>query len=261
MAAAEPLHLSGPRVLPLEGSQAAWRVRAGSVALFASQTRGGQPEGPRRPLGEIGAHGMLFGLPAATAGGRGVFAIASAQAELEPLGWEGFLAWFSEDGASAAQALEAWLKALASYELAAAPQAASSAADPGVSLEPGQAWTPGPRVRWMRVTEGYVRWMGRPDTPLGGDAGWLPMPPGRWVEAGTRSALAVRETEAFAEREPLLLGLRTFHALTLLGLDEADALEGRAGEERIQARRAFTRRFLGNALHALASVTSGRSEP
>lgn len=256
-----PIALQGPRTLLLSGAETSWRVLSGFVTLFAAQVRDGLPDGPRRHLGDFGKDGILFGFPSpATVGGRGIFAIAPDQAELELCDRGQTLAWFASNRGEAAPKLDAWLKTLMIFDLGAGPSAPVQSEGAVTKLETGQAWKAKGGVRWARVAGGTVRWMGRAEVAVGEGSGWLPLLPGMWLEAAAPVEVCAQETRAFAELDPLLQGLWSFHTLMLLGLDEADLRDGRIGLERMQARRQFTSRYMASSLNALASVTAGELE-
>lgn len=248
----EPLLLSDP--------DAVWVVQEGTIALFATRVRQGQPEGSRRYLfsAEVGEAfwGMgLFG--EASAPQLGILAVAIGECTLQRLENADLFDQVGQVDRAAIALLEGWIGHLG--ELVAAefpPEAGPTALASRYQslLKPQILQGPETGVAWVRVRQGSLRWLGRETLQLNPQSPTLPLAVSHWLQAEQMVDLHTLTTPELEAGDRPQEGLTLLHTYLFHFLHELEQQEQAANFAQFQERQRLNAQVTEAALGQMAAV-------
>lgn len=264
----EPRLISGLHPLLLDDPDAVWFIAEGSVELFATQVRDGEPSGARAHFLSLTDGQLLFGMDQARYGqGYGFLGVGPIGTKLFRLSLARFQALAADLATeeAVAVALDAWLVGLSAgltKDIAVRPKADLLLAEEGAAtLAPGTNARAKQGIVWAQVLAGETLFIGLEDLLLAGEQIFFPLSPETWVEALDETRLNALFTLPMLDRPELWQGLALFHETLcrceflnkkLVAVDEFNRLKGKAEYQRA-AKEA--------ALRDIVSVMARRDRP
>lgn len=247
--------LKGNDPLLLDGSQTAWRVQSGSLALFAIHVQNGSPKGRRRYLFSIKAGETMF-----TASRDDhpyqILAVALEKTELLPMSRSAFDRWIAKEPETAIEQLENWIHRLGSavsgIASATLPTPISA---PGCGiLDQGEIFQPAQgAIVWVQILQGHVNLLGRDGLNLTSAVGWVPLETYLWLQAIDIVELELCITE-ITNANTLLNGLNYLQTIVLKGIQQLEQQELNQELGRFQERERRNTQAVTDTLEEFASV-------
>jgi NHLM bacteriocin system ABC transporter ATP-binding protein len=240
--------------LLLTNSAVGWRIKSGTIAVFAVVMAEGQFVGERHFLFTVESGETLFGAEIHTTG-IGLMAVA-----LEPSAIAPFLLSEADETHCPTETLKQWIDPWIHRlgQVDGMPKTAQTGVIPEIhyiSLIPGQVCRPvAGTVAWVRMQQGSAAWMGNPMFPITPDLGCFPLGWGMFLQAQDHLEFFIRPTAEVAHRKILIRGLAQLHRYFFSTLDLIAARNQRLSLKRFQQRQQLNQAVTEAVVRSLVGV-------
>ncbi|NEQ96556.1 MAG: NHLP bacteriocin export ABC transporter permease/ATPase subunit [Cyanothece sp. SIO2G6] len=258
MATPTAMQINGSAPLLLDNPHVAWVVESGTLAIFATRTCKGEPEGERRYLFNATVGEVVFGHTLADqAEPLGLLAVPMEVTQLTPFPLdEADEERIDQQMAFLKRHVDGWIHKLGQVEGMPQPKV------PGIvpeyhyiSMMAGQVCLPQEnRVLWIRMQEGEAAWMGYPDLTLAPELGCFPIGGTMCFKADDNIEFYARGTDEVKSIKVILRGLPQLHRYFLTCIERIEEQETETAIQRFQARQRLNQQVTQKTIQSLASV-------
>jgi NHLM bacteriocin system ABC transporter ATP-binding protein len=251
----EYCRVKGNDTIVLDDPDTVWIVKSGSLSLFASVVKAGNPEGTRRYLFTARLRQALFSIASSEVPYQ-MLAVAIEETELLKVSIQDFDQFLRTGHDEALDFVEHWIEQLGLALAQIAPPTIPSQAE-GVryfSLAIGQVFQPQRElVSWVQLQQGYASWMGFEDLLLTSESDILPLSADMWFQAEDAIELSTVSTSEL-ERHQVLPGLLRLQTYFLHGIERLQQQQTSADLTRFQERQRLNHQVMEDTLGELASL-------
>lgn len=252
--------LQGNQPLLLNDPDRLWIVNSGSLTLFMTQVKDGEPGGSRRYLFSVAAGEALVGHPLVEAEGStwGIVAIAANDTVLQVLPTEAVIARMLTDSPNFSVVFSSWLSRLGRWIQAQSALVAPLPATPcnlgRYSLQPGASVQSATGLSWATVEEGQISLLGLESFVLGENSVCLPLVPDLWITASTSVLVSLTAVPLTKDPQAILTALHLTHQSFYAYWQQVNQIITAQEQQQFQARQQLNRKATTKVLNDLLSV-------
>ncbi|WP_138506656.1 NHLP bacteriocin export ABC transporter permease/ATPase subunit [Nostoc sp. PA-18-2419] len=261
----EVYKFKGNHKILLNDPQSIWVVRSGVIAVVATLSINGVPEGSRHYLFSTNPGEAMFGTPSCSSKEqRQLMAVTTGKAELLKVSFLELSRLIVGADTSAIALVENWICQLDSiFSDAPTPQISL----PGITnpiqslqtrfLDLTDSQTLQPQsgsVSWLEISQGNAQWMGLDGITIDNNFGILPLSPKMWLRANGTVESIIYPTSAVHDLDTLVRGIANLHNLVLQYIDRVDQQEVQKTRLRLHQRETLDLQITEETLRNLASI-------
>jgi NHLM bacteriocin system ABC transporter ATP-binding protein len=246
--------IKGNEPLLLNRRDTCWIVRSGSMAVFATGVRDGQPEGTRRYLFGAEAGDLLMGMEPES--DRILIAVAIEESQVYPYTLTEISKHLAQADFNVISQIEHWISKIGSvsFDFVCPSDAVEITGASPVEIQAGQhVRCARGRVRWLRTDSGYAQFLGMDDVTLQ-QSDVFPIAPGTWLHAPTDLVLTVLQTSQLGDAAAISDGLWRLEKGFFRVLTKLDRRQYEADRKRVAQRQELNAQVTKKTINDLATV-------